>query len=33
MFQKVGVPILGIVEKMAVHVCPNCGHVEPIFGA
>lgn len=33
MFQKVGVPILGIVENMAVHVCPNCGHVEHIFGA
>jgi len=33
MFQKVGVPILGIVENMAVHVCENCGHVEHIFGA
>ncbi|TSE25073.1 Iron-sulfur cluster carrier protein [Tepidimonas sediminis] len=33
MFQKVGVPILGIVENMAVHVCPNCGHAEHIFGA
>ena len=33
MFQKVGVPILGIVENMAVHVCSNCGHVEHIFGA
>lgn len=32
MFQKVGVPILGIVENMAVHVCSNCGHVEHIFG-
>ena len=26
-------PILGIVENMAVHVCSNCGHVEHIFGA
>jgi len=33
MFQKVGVPILGIVENMAVHVCSNCGHTEHIFGA
>ena len=33
MFEKVGVPILGIVENMAVHVCSNCGHQEHIFGA
>ncbi len=33
MFEKVGVPILGIVENMAVHVCPKCGHTEHIFGA
>jgi ATP-binding protein involved in chromosome partitioning len=32
MFEKVGVPILGIVENMAMHVCSNCGHVEHIFG-
>jgi ATP-binding protein involved in chromosome partitioning len=32
MFEKVGVPILGIVENMAVHVCSNCGHAEHIFG-
>ena len=32
-FEKVGVPILGIVENMAVHVCSQCGHVEHIFGA
>jgi ATP-binding protein involved in chromosome partitioning len=33
MFEKVGVPILGIVENMAVHVCTNCGHIEHIFGS
>jgi ATP-binding protein involved in chromosome partitioning len=33
MFEKVGVPILGIVENMAVHVCSQCGHQEHIFGA
>ncbi len=33
MFEKVGVPILGIVENMAVHICSNCGQVEHIFGA
>ncbi len=32
MFEKVGVPILGIVENMAVHVCGKCGHIEHIFG-
>ena len=32
MFEKVGVPILGIVENMAVHICSNCGHTEHIFG-
>lgn len=32
MFQKVEVPILGIVENMAVHVCSQCGHVEHVFG-
>ena len=32
MFEKVGIPILGIVENMAVHVCSNCGHAEHIFG-
>ena len=33
MFDKVGVPILGLVENMAMHVCTQCGHVEHIFGA
>ncbi|MDR0479973.1 MAG: iron-sulfur cluster carrier protein ApbC [Burkholderiaceae bacterium] len=32
LFQKVGVPILGLVENMAVHVCSQCGHAEHIFG-
>jgi ATP-binding protein involved in chromosome partitioning len=32
MFEKVGVPILGMVENMAVHVCSQCGHAEHIFG-
>ena len=32
MFEKVGVPILGIVENMAVHVCSKCGHAEHVFG-
>jgi len=33
MFEKVNVPVLGIVENMSVHVCSNCGHVEHLFGA
>ena len=33
MFEKVGVPILGLVENMATHVCSQCGHEEHIFGA
>ena len=32
MFEKVGVPILGVVENMSVHVCSKCGHEEHIFG-
>jgi len=32
MFEKVGVPILGIVENMSTHVCSKCGHEEHIFG-
>jgi ATP-binding protein involved in chromosome partitioning len=32
MFEKVGIPILGLVENMAIHVCSNCGHAEHIFG-
>jgi ATP-binding protein involved in chromosome partitioning len=33
MFSKVGIPVLGIVENMAVHICSECGHAEHIFGA
>jgi ATP-binding protein involved in chromosome partitioning len=33
MFEKVSVPVLGIVENMSVHVCSQCGHVDHIFGA
>lgn len=32
MFQKVSVPVLGIIENMSVHICSNCGHQEHIFG-
>jgi len=32
MFNKVNVPVLGIVENMSVHICSNCGQAEPIFG-
>ena len=33
MFEKVNVPVLGIVENMSIHVCSACGHAEHIFGA
>lgn len=32
MFRKVNVPVLGVVENMAIHICSNCGHEEHIFG-
>jgi ATP-binding protein involved in chromosome partitioning len=32
MFEKVAISVLGVVENMSVHVCSQCGHVEPIFG-
>ncbi len=32
MFEKVGIPILGIVENMSLHICSKCGHPEHIFG-
>jgi ATP-binding protein involved in chromosome partitioning len=33
MFQKVNVPVLGVVENMSTHLCTRCGHEEHIFGA
>jgi ATP-binding protein involved in chromosome partitioning len=33
MFQKVSVPVLGVIENMAMHTCSECGHTESIFGA
>lgn len=32
MFRKVNIPVLGVIENMAMHVCSNCGHEEAIFG-
>jgi len=32
MFNKVKVPVLGVVENMSMHICSQCGHAEPIFG-
>lgn len=32
MFEKVGVPVLGIIENMSTHICGHCGHEEHIFG-
>jgi ATP-binding protein involved in chromosome partitioning len=33
MFEKVNIPILGVVENMSLHICTKCGHEEHIFGA
>jgi ATP-binding protein involved in chromosome partitioning len=33
MFEKVAVPVLGVVENMSLHICPKCGHTDHIFGA
>ena len=33
MFEKVEVPVLGVVENMSIHICSKCGHEEPIFGS
>ncbi len=32
MFRKVEIPVLGVVENMALHICTNCGHAEHVFG-
>jgi ATP-binding protein involved in chromosome partitioning len=32
MFEKVGIPIIGVVENMSLHICSKCGHEERIFG-
>jgi ATP-binding protein involved in chromosome partitioning len=33
MFRKVSVPVLGVIENMGLHLCPNCGHASHIFGS
>lgn len=33
MFEKVNIPVLGIIENMSYFQCPHCGHAEAIFGA
>jgi len=33
MFERVDIPILGVVENMSTHICPNCGHESHIFGS
>ncbi len=33
MFNKVSIPVLGVIENMSTHICSNCGHEEPIFGS
>ena len=33
MFEKVEVPVLGVVENMSIHICSECGHAEHIFGS
>ena len=32
MFNKVNIPVMGMIENMSMHICSNCGHAEPIFG-
>jgi ATP-binding protein involved in chromosome partitioning len=32
MFEKVSVPVLGIIENMAMHICSQCGHADDVFG-
>lgn len=33
MFDKVKVPVLGVIENMSTHICSQCGHEEPVFGS
>ena len=33
MFEKVDIPVIGVIENMSMHVCSNCGHTEHIFGS
>jgi ATP-binding protein involved in chromosome partitioning len=33
MFRKVDIPVLGVIENMSTHICPECGHESAIFGA
>ncbi len=33
MFEKVEIPVLGVVENMSTHICSQCGHEDPIFGS
>ncbi|MDB5988121.1 MAG: apbC [Nevskia sp.] len=33
MFRKVGIPVLGVIENMSMHICSNCGHEEAVFGS
>jgi ATP-binding protein involved in chromosome partitioning len=33
LFRKVGIPVLGVIENMGMHVCSQCGHAESIFGS
>ena len=33
MFEKVNVPVMGVIENMSTHICSQCGHEEHIFGA
>jgi ATP-binding protein involved in chromosome partitioning len=33
MFNKLGIPVLGLIENMSIHICSQCGHPDPIFGS
>ena len=32
LFNKVQIPVMGVIENMSTHICSNCGHEEQIFG-